>query len=102
MAVKRPSLFVTVFAEKSDNFFNLIGTDTTGADLHGLDGTVVTATNLLQIRVPDGSGLIMSVADIVASHRFFPADFTFFRHGSFLLKVSTRISIIVIRAMQTF
>ena len=70
---------------------NLAGADAAGADLHGLDGSLVIGTDFLQIWIPHGTGFIVCVTDIVSGNRLFTANSTFFRHLVILLKVSNAI-----------
>ena len=54
------------------------GTDATGADLDGRYAAVRSfCFHLLQVRVPGGTGLVVGVADIVATAGAFAADFAF-------------------------
>jgi hypothetical protein len=44
---------------------NVAGTDAAGADLDGSDISVSDSFDFLEIRVPDGTGFVFCMADVV-------------------------------------
>jgi hypothetical protein len=63
-----------------ERFGDKAGTDAAGADLDGCDCAVFDGFDLLDVRVPDGTGLVVGMAHVVAEAGAFSADFTFSRH----------------------
>lgn len=57
-------------------------TDTTGANLHGLNATVVNRFYFLQVRVPGRTRLVVGVTDVVPGAGAFTTDFAFSGHSS--------------------
>jgi len=55
----------------------MTGTDTAGAYLYGGYAAVSDSPDFLQIGIPYGPRLVVSVADIVAEAGTFTANFTF-------------------------
>jgi hypothetical protein len=60
----------------SERFGDGAGADAAGAHLDGANGPFVQSLDLLQIGVPDFTGFVMSMTDIIAGRRFFSAYFT--------------------------
>ena len=63
-----------------DRFLHLAGTDAAGADFNRLHRTILYGPDLLQVGLPDGTGFIVCVTDIISANGLFAADFTFSSH----------------------
>ena len=50
------------------------GTDAACADLDGSDVAVPDCLDLLQVRIPDGTGFVVGMADVVAEAGTFTTD----------------------------
>ena len=61
----------------SDDFGNETGADAAGANLDGRDAAVFHSSDFLEVGTPDGTGLVVGVADIVTEAGAFSANFTF-------------------------
>jgi hypothetical protein len=59
---------------------DVAGTDAAGAGLDGPDATVCKGFHLLEVGIPDGTGLVVGMAHIIAEAGAFTTDFTFSRH----------------------
>ena len=71
--------------ERLESLGNGAGTDAAGAHLDGGYTAVgCLGLNLLQVRVPGGTGFVVGMAHVVASAGAFTANFTFSGHGSYL------------------
>jgi len=63
-----------------NGFGDVTGTDATGAGFDGPDAAVRDCLDLLQVGVPNGTGLVVGVAHVIAEAGAFTADFAFSRH----------------------
>jgi hypothetical protein len=63
------------------SFGDQSGTKASGTDLHANRPSLFDRLDLMKVRIPDPSGLVVGMANIVAKNRPFPADFTNFCHG---------------------
>jgi hypothetical protein len=70
---------------------DVAGADAAGADLDGLDAAVGNGLDLLKVGVPDGTGLVVGVAYVVAEAGAFSADFTYSRHIAIPPLITERI-----------
>ena len=52
----------------------MTGADATGTDLDGSDVAVPDGLDLLQVRIPDGTGFVVGMADVVAEAGTFTTD----------------------------
>lgn len=59
---------------------NLVRTDASCADLDALDASVLNRLQLLQIREPHPTGLVVGVTDVIAEAGAFAADFAYIGH----------------------
>jgi len=59
---------------------NPAGLDAAGADFYLSGLAVLNSLYLLEVGVPTFLGLIVGMADIIAHHGFFAADFTYLCH----------------------
>lgn len=59
-----------------DRFLDLPRADAAGTDLFGADDAIFQGPNVLQIRFPRGTGLVMSVTYVVTGNGLLAADFT--------------------------
>jgi hypothetical protein len=78
------------------------GTDAASADLDGTNGPLVECLDLLQVGVPDFTGFVMGMADVIAGRRFFSANFTNSGHIETSWMFRTRILITPYRYLQLF
>jgi hypothetical protein len=69
-----------VSARRSEGLGDRSGAQATGADLNGLNLAFVQRFDFLQVGVPHLSGLIMRMADIVASRRSFATNIAYSGH----------------------
>jgi len=53
------------------------GTDAAGTGLNGLDAAICYGSDLLQVRIPNGTGFVIGVAHIVAEAGAFSTNITF-------------------------
>ena len=58
-------------------FGYVAGTDTSGTHLDSIHAAIFDSPDFLQIGIPYGTSLVVSVADIVAEAGTFSTDFTF-------------------------
>ena len=58
-------------------FGNVTGTDATGTGLNGHNAAVFYGPDLLQVRIPHGTGLVVGVAHIVTEAGPFSTNITF-------------------------
>jgi len=65
---------------RSERFGDKAGTDAAGANLDSCNRAVFDGFNLLDVRMPDGTGLVVGVAHVVAEAGAFSTNFTFSRH----------------------
>ena len=63
-----------------NGFLNFSGSETSGTDFDGFLLSFHQRLHLDEIRLPDSSGLVMSMADIVACYRSLSAYITFTSH----------------------
>jgi hypothetical protein len=53
------------------------GTDAAGTGLNGLDAAICYGSDLLQVRIPHGTGFVIGVAHVVAEAGAFSTNITF-------------------------
>lgn len=63
--------------KRLERFSYVSGADTAGADLDGGYAAISDGLDFLKIGIPNGAGLVVCVADIVAEAGTFSAYFTF-------------------------
>jgi hypothetical protein len=61
-------------------FGYVAGADATGTGLDGLNAAICYGSDLLQVRIPHGTGLVVGVAHIVSEAGSFSTNITFSRH----------------------
>lgn len=64
----------------SDSLYNMTGADAAGAYLYASDSALTNSLNLLQVRVPCTTCLVVRVADIISEAGTFSTDFTYSGH----------------------
>ncbi len=62
------------------------GANATGTGLNSLDATISYGSDLLQVRIPYGTGFVIGVAHIVTEARAFSTNITFSGHIDFSSK----------------
>ena len=74
-----PQNFI-VFGLGLGSFRNQSRAKASGTDLHSNRPSLFNGLHLMEVRVPDPSSLIISVAHIMTKDWTFSADFTYFSH----------------------
>lgn len=69
--------FTYYFCEKLDGAGDLTGTQTTGAGIYSLGGTVHNSLNALDVRLPSAVGTTMRVRNLNSESYALTADITF-------------------------
>lgn len=64
----------------SDSLDNMTGADAAGAYLYASDSALTNCFNLLKVRVPCATCLVVCVADIISEAWTFSTDFTYSGH----------------------
>lgn len=64
----------------SDSLDDVTGADAAGAYLYASDSALTNCLNLLQVRVPCTTCLVVCVADIISEAGTFSTDFTYSGH----------------------
>ena len=64
----------------SDSLDDVTGADAAGAYLYASDSALTNCLNLLQVRVPGTTCLVVCVADIISEAGTFSTDFTYSGH----------------------
>ena len=65
---------------KLGGFSDQSGTKALGADLHSNRSSLFDRLHFMKVGIPDLSGFVISMTDIVAKDRPFPANLTYFCH----------------------
>ena len=63
-----------------DCFLYLARADAASANFDRLYRAVLYCPDILQVGLPDGTGFVVCVTDIISGNRLFPTDFTFSCH----------------------